>query len=50
MANLKDRELDYNIEVVGNTIYIFAKINGIQRENYEDLLDVLALAFQKLEF
>ena len=49
MAELYDRELNYNIEVIDNTIYIFAKVVSTDKSQYAELLDVLSQAFKELK-
>lgn len=49
MTEIYDRNLDYNIEVIDNTIYIFAKIIGTNKTQYVELLDILSQAFKELK-
>ena len=49
MTELYDRELNYNIEVIDNTIYIFAKVVSTDKSQYAELLDVLSQAFKELK-
>ena len=49
MANLYDKGLNYNLEVVDNMIYIFAKIEGTKVEDYEELFGVLELGYKELK-
>lgn len=48
MEMLYDKELPYNLEVIGNTIYFFAKVTEIDKDDYAELLDVLREAFKQL--
>lgn len=49
MERLYERNLPYNLEVKDNTIYIFAKVSKAKKEDYAELLDVLAEAFNELK-
>ena len=49
MEYLYDKNLNYNIEVVDNVIYIFANVRNITEKDYKELLDVLAYAHKELE-
>ena len=49
MASLYDRNLNYSMEVIDNVIYIFAKITETSKEDYQELLDILTLAYKELK-
>jgi len=49
MADLYDRNLNYNIEVIGNAIYIFAPVNQAKEEDYRELFNVLVEAYKRLK-
>ena len=48
MEMLYDKELPYNLEVIGNTIYFFSRIAETNKDSYAELLDVLREAFKQL--
>lgn len=43
------RNLDYNLEVADNVIYIFARVRSVTEADYAELLDILKLAHQELK-
>ncbi|HET6924987.1 MAG TPA: TIM44-like domain-containing protein [Candidatus Saccharimonadales bacterium] len=47
MADLYDRNLPVNIEVVDNVVYLYAKVGGATTR-YAEMLDVLQRAFKEL--
>ncbi|MCR5832828.1 MAG: hypothetical protein K6G36_02765 [Candidatus Saccharibacteria bacterium] len=49
MEYLYDKNLNYNIEVVDNVIYIFANVSSITEKDYAELLDILNYAHKELE-
>lgn len=49
MEYLYRKNSDYSLEVVDNTIYIFANIEQITDHDYVDLLDALSAAYQELK-
>ena len=49
MEYLYDKNLNYNLEVVDNVIYIFASVKNITEDNYAELLTVLEKAHQELK-
>ena len=49
MEFLYDKNPSYNLEVVDNVIYIYAKINHITEKDYKDLLEVLRAAYNELK-
>ena len=49
MERLYERNLPYNLEVKDNIIYIFAKVPKTRKEDYAELLNVLAEAFDELK-
>lgn len=49
MTYLHDKNLKYNIEVIGNAIYIYAPVTDIKEENYSEILDVLVEAYKRLK-
>lgn len=49
MAQLSDKNLNYNIEVIDNVLYIFAPVNSTESEDYGEIFDVLSLAFKELK-
>jgi len=49
MADLYDRNLNYNIEVIGNAIYIFAPVRKAKEDDYHELFDILVEAYKRLK-
>ena len=49
MEYLYDKNLNYNLEVVDNVIYIFANVSRITENDYAELLEVLRLAHKELK-
>lgn len=49
MEYLYDKNLNYNLEVTDNVIYIFANVKNITEADYAELLDVLKLAHKELK-
>ncbi len=49
MEYLYDKNLNYNLEVADNVIYIFASVRNITEADYAELLDVLKLAHKELK-
>lgn len=49
MEYLYDKNLNYNLEVADNVIYIFASVKNITESDYAELLDVLKLAYKELK-
>ena len=49
MEFLYDKNPAYNLEVVDNVIYIYAKITTVTEKDYEDLLAVLRAAYDELK-
>jgi hypothetical protein len=48
MADLYDKNLGINIEVVDNIVYLYAKVNQAETR-YADMLDILKQAFKELK-
>ncbi|MBQ6375313.1 DUF3137 domain-containing protein [Candidatus Saccharibacteria bacterium] len=49
MEYLYDKNLNYNLEVADNVIYIFAPVRQVTEADYAELLDVLKLAHKELK-
>lgn len=49
MEHLYEKNLPYNLEVTGNTICFFAKVSEAKEEDYVELFDILAEAFELLK-
>lgn len=49
MEYLYGKNLDYNLEVVDNVIYIFAAVKHVSEADYAELLDILKLAHKELK-
>lgn len=49
MEYLYDKNLNYNLEVVDNVIYIFANVKNITEADYAELLAVLEKAHKELK-
>ena len=49
MEYLHDKNLNYNLEVVDNVIYIFANVKNITESDYAELLTVLEKAHHELK-
>ena len=49
MEFLYSKNPAYNLEVVDNVIYIYAKITTVTEKDYEDLLEVLKRAYDELK-
>jgi hypothetical protein len=48
MADLYDRDLKVEIEVVDNIVYLYSKV-GLQENHYPDMLEILRQAFRELK-
>lgn len=49
MELLYGKNPNYSLEVADNTVYIFANINQITKQDYADLLDILSAAYKELK-
>ena len=49
IAMVYEKSLPYNLEVIGNTIYFFAKVSEAKEEDYAEMLEILADAFEILK-
>ena len=49
MAKLYEKNLQYNIEVKENAIFIFAKASSAKEEDYKELFNILTEAYKELK-
>lgn len=49
MEYLYSKNPNYNLEVIDNAIYIFANIKSVTSRDYNDMLDILQMAYKELK-